>query len=110
MVVAVEGVGRSFGLPSYGGCDVGGGVAGFGDLRIPSPEYSSAIYCNQAHYGPVSGGEKEARDKGGNAVVGTGGFLFGGDVDGGLGDGSDGGDRGEGWYRDCGRKLVKWGV
>ena len=47
----------------------------------------------------MSGRKTEARDKGGNAMVGTVGFGFGGDADGGLGGGSDGGGRGEGQDR-----------
>ena len=41
----------------------------------------------------MSGGGTEARDKGGNAVAGTGGFIFGRDADGRPGGGVDGGDR-----------------
>ena len=44
----------------------------------------------------MSGGETEARGKGGNAVVGTGGFVFLGDADSGPGGGVDGGVREEG--------------
>ena len=43
----------------------------------------------------MSGGKTEAIDKGDNAVVGTGWFVFGGDAYGGLGGGDDGGRRGE---------------
>ena len=71
---AVEGAGQSLVLPPCGGCNGGGGVAGFGDLRLPSPEQSSATYCNYNNYRPVSGIETEARGKGDNAVVGIGGF------------------------------------
>ena len=39
----------------------------------------------------MSGGEAEARAKGGNAVVVTGGSVFGGDADGGPGVGAYGG-------------------
>ena len=42
----VEGAGQRLGLPPYGGFDGGDKVAGVGDLRLPSPEHSSAIYCN----------------------------------------------------------------
>ena len=42
----------------------------------------------------MSDGEAEAGSKGGNAVLVTGGFGFGGDVDGGPGGGSDRGGRG----------------
>ena len=34
---AVEGAVRRMGLPPYGGCDGGGGVAGVGDFRLLSP-------------------------------------------------------------------------
>ena len=88
------------GLPPYGGCNGGGGVAGVGDLRLPSLEHSSAIYCNYDHYSLVSSSKMEARGKGGNAVVGTGGFVFGGDADSGPGGGADGGVREEGQIGD----------
>ena len=42
----VKGAGQRLGLPPYGGCDGGDGVEVFGDLRLPSPERSSTIYCN----------------------------------------------------------------
>ena len=93
---AVEGAGRRLGLPPYGGCDGGGGVAGVGDLRLPSPEHSSAIYCNYDHYRPVSSRKMEARAKSINAMVGTGGFGFGGDAESGPVGGSDGGVAGVG--------------
>ena len=57
----------------------------------------------------MSGVKTEARDKGGNAVVVTGGFGFGGDAYGGLGCRSDRGNRGEGRDGDCNVKLVKLG-
>ena len=41
----------------------------------------------------MSGDEMEARGKGGNTVVGKGGFVFGRDADGRPGGGVDGGDR-----------------
>ena len=42
----------------------------------------------------MSGVKKEARDKVENTVVVTGGFGFGGDLDGGLEGTADGGGRG----------------
>ena len=48
------------------------------------------------------GSEAEARTKGGNVVVGTGGFGFGGDADGGPGGG------GYLWDGYCDGRLVKW--
>ena len=59
----------------------------------------------------MSGGEEEAKAKGGNEMVGTGGFGFGRDTDSGLGGGSDGGvggDRRDG-DGDVDGRLVKWG-
>ena len=53
----------------------------------------------------MSGGEAEAGAKGGNVIVGTGGFVFGGDADNGPeggGDGRDGDGDGDG-------RLVKLG-
>ena len=58
------------GLSPAGGRDGEGGIEGGGDLRLPSPEHSRTVYCDQAHYGPVSGGGAEAGAKGGQAVVG----------------------------------------
>ena len=56
-----EGTGRRKGLTPTGGCDVGGGAVGGGDLRLPPPKHRGAIYCDYAHYGPVYGGKAEAR-------------------------------------------------
>ena len=57
----------------------------------------------------MSGSKAEARAMSENAVVGTGGSGFGGDVDSGLGSRADGG--GEGYRQDgnCDGKLIKWG-
>ena len=57
----------------------------------------------------MSGGESEARAKGGNVVVETGGFGFVGDADGGLGGGEDVGSGGDIREGDCDRRLVKCG-
>ena len=108
-MAVMEGAVRRLGLPPYGGCEGGGGVAGVGDLRLPSPEHSRAIYCNYNHYIPVSSSKMDARGKGGNAVVVTGGFGFGGDADSGPGGGADGGVRGEGREGDYDGRLVKLG-
>ena len=67
------------GLTPAGGCDGGGGFSGGGDLRLPPPEHSSAIYCNKDYYGNMSRRKSESRAKCGNAMVGTGGFGFEGD-------------------------------
>ena len=77
--------------PPTGGCDGGGGFTGGGDLRLPPPEHSCTVYCDNADYGPMSGGKVEAKAKGGNKMVGTGGFGFGGDADGVPGGRIDGG-------------------
>ena len=53
------------GLSLSGGRDGGGGIAGGGDLRLPSPERSFIVCCNQDHYGPISGGGTESGVKGG---------------------------------------------
>ena len=58
------------------------------------------IFCNQAHYGSMSGSEAEARVKGGHAVVHAGRNGFGGDSKIGLGGGMDGGVGGDGYDRD----------
>ena len=41
-----EGAGQRLGLPPAGGCDGRGGFAGSGDLHIPPPEHSCAVYCD----------------------------------------------------------------
>ena len=53
------------------------------------------------------GGKLAARAKGGDAVVRTGGFGFGGDADIGLGGGADGGGRGYRRDGDCDGFIVK---
>ena len=95
------------GLPPYGGCNVGGGVTGGGDLRLSPSEHRGAIYCDYVHYGPVSGGKTEARAKSGNEVVGKGGAGFGGDTDSGPGGGADGGGGGDGRDGTCNGRLLK---
>ena len=57
----------------------------------------------------MSGDEAEARDKGGNSVVVTGGFGFRGYADSGPGGGPEGGGGRYERYRDCYRRLVKRG-
>ena len=92
----MKGMGQRLGLTPAGGCDSGGGVAEGRELCLLPPEHRGAIYCDQAHYGPLYGSGVEARAKSDNAVVGTGGSGFGGDADGGLGGGVDGGGVGDG--------------
>ena len=78
-------MGRRMGIPPAGGSDDGGGTSGVGDLNLPPPEHSCTVYCNKAHYGPVSVGGAEAGVKDDQAVVGTGWFGYGGNADGGSG-------------------------
>ena len=62
--------GRCVGMPPTGGRDVRVRTAGSGYLRLPPPEHGHIVYCNQAHYGSVSGGGAETGAKGVQAVVG----------------------------------------
>ena len=87
------------------GRDGRGVISGGGDLRLPPPENSCTVYCDQAHYGPVSGGRAEAGVKGGQEVVGSGWTGFGGDMDGSSQGGTDGGGGGRDGYRDG---LSRW--
>ena len=75
----------------------GSGIEGGGDLSlVPPTETNCTVYYDQAHYGPMSGGETEAAVKGGQAMVGAGRTGFGEDTYGGSGGVTDrrvGGDR-----------------
>ena len=82
------------GVPPSVGSDEGGGITGDGYLHLPPPEHSRAVYCFQAHYGPVSGDGMESKVKGGQAMVGSGRLVLGGDTDGGLVGGTDKGGGG----------------
>ena len=79
----LERTGQSMGLSPAGGRDGRDRIAGGGDLNLPPPEHSCTVYCDQAHYGPVSGGRAEAGVKGRQVVVGEGRTGFGGDMGGG---------------------------
>ena len=48
------------GVTPYGGSDGRGGTVGGGYIRLPSTEHGRTVYCDQAHYEPVSGGGEEA--------------------------------------------------
>ena len=85
-----------YGSTHAGGRDRRGRISGSGYLYIPPPEHSDTVYCDQAHYGPVSGGGAEAGVKGGQAVVEEVHTGFGGDADSGSGDGIDGEVGGDG--------------
>ena len=60
------------GIPPAGVRNSGGGTVGGVDLRLPPPEHSSKLYCNQSHYGPVSGYGVDAGVKYDQAVAGAG--------------------------------------
>ena len=75
-------------------------ITGGEDLCLLPPEHSLTVYCDQAHYGPVSGGGVEDGVKGVQLVVGAGRIRLGGDADGGLGGGTDEGGGGYRRYRD----------
>ena len=94
-------------LPPSGGRNAGGGNAGGGDLRLPTKEHSCTVYCDEAHYGPVSGGRSDNGFKGDQGVAEAGYIVCGGDVEGGLVGGIDGGEGGDGRYGD-GYRLSWW--
>ena len=64
-----EGTVNRLGLTADVGCDVGERLKGGGYLRLPPPEHSFTVYCDQENYGPVSGGGAEAGATGGNKIV-----------------------------------------
>ena len=68
-----------------------GGTTGGVDLCLLPPEHSHTVHCDQAHYGPVSGGGEASKVTGDQAVVGTGRLELGGDADSGSVGGTDGG-------------------
>ena len=70
-------------------CNGRGGIEGGGDLLLLPLEKDCTVYCDQDHYGPVSGSGSEARLKGSQSVVGAGRTGFGGNVDGGSGGGTE---------------------
>ena len=47
---------RIMGISPSGGFDGGGGISGDGDLHLLPLEQISTVYCNQAHYVPMSNG------------------------------------------------------
>ena len=58
-------------LPFVGGRDEGGRYCSDLDVNPPDAEYSRAIYCNTADYGPVQKGQPTAGRMGSLSVVGT---------------------------------------
>ena len=85
----------------------GGSIVGGGDLRLLPPKHSWKVYCDQDYYGLVSSGGEEDGVKGGQAVVVSGQFGPGGDADGDLGGGTNGGVGGDGQDRDR-DELNRW--
>ena len=81
---------RCVDIPSGGGCDGIGGPSGGGYLLLPPPENSDTVYCDQAYYGPVSGGRSENGATDPQAVVGARRVGYGGDANSGSGGGTDG--------------------
>ena len=79
-------------LPA-GGCDDGSRTAGSGDIRLPLTEHGHTVHCDQARYGPVSGGGMETGAKDIQSLVGTGWGGCEKDADSGSGDRTSGGRR-----------------
>ena len=96
------------GIPPAGGHNDVGGPAGGGDLRFFPLENSCIVYCDQAHYVPVSSGGVETGATGLQVVVGTGRGECGGDVDSGLGCGMAGGGGGDVQDSNRDRQLIMW--
>ena len=86
----------------------GGGVTRGGYLRLPPPEHSRKVRCNQDHYGSVSGGVEVSGVTGVQTVEGAERTGLGGYLDGGSGGGMGGGGGGDGWDGDGDGKLVRW--
>ena len=80
--------------------NVGDGAIGGGDLRLPPPEHSCTVNCDQYHYGPVSGSGEASRIMCAQAVAGTGHLGLGRDDDGGSGSGTAIWGGGYGWDSD----------
>ena len=59
-----------------GGIYAVGWVVREGDLHLQAPEYSRAIHCGTAYYGPHPGGGVEADIAGYQEVVINHGLLF----------------------------------
>ena len=85
----LEREGRRVGITPAEVRDRRGVTSGGGKLRLSVPEHSRTVYCDQDHYGPVSGVGAETGATNVQAVVGTGRSGFGGDAGGGLGGGTD---------------------
>ena len=86
----------------------GGGASGGGYLRLLPPEHIHKVYCDQDHYGTVSGGGAETGTMGIHAVVGTGQGGCGGDADTSSGGGNGGGGGEDGQDDDGYGQLISW--
>ena len=64
--------GWSGSIPPSGGRVGGVIISGGRGLRLSLLEHVRTVYCDQAHYVPVTGGGLEAGSKGVQVVVGTG--------------------------------------
>ena len=95
------------GVSLAGRSDGGGGVTRGGDLRLLLPLHSREIYCDQAHYGTMSGSGEAYGITGGQAVAGTGNIGLGEYVEDGSGGGPGGGGGGYGREGD-GDRLIMW--
>ena len=85
------------GVSPAGGRDGGDRITGGGDLCLLPPKQSYTVYCDQAHYGPVSSYGAAAKVKGGQTVVVAGRIGLGGDADGRSGGRTVGGGGGDDW-------------
>ena len=103
-----ERTGQSMGIYPAGGGDGGYGIEGCGYISLPPLEQSCTVYCDKAHYGPVSGSGEEALVKDGQLVAEAIHTRFGEDTDGGLGGGTDGGGRGYRRDRDRNGYGLSW--
>ena len=70
------------GIPPSGFRNCRGDTAGSEDLRLPPPEQSCTVYCDQAHYGTVAGRGAYTRVEDDIAVDGSGWIGRGKDEDG----------------------------
>ena len=100
--------GRYVGVSPSGGINGEGGITGGGYLRLPPPEKSCTVHCNQSYYGTVSGGREASGVTGDQEVVGAGRIVPGRDVDSGSGGGTGGGRGGYGKYIKGDGQIISW--
>ena len=101
-----EGEGCEVVVSSTDRSNVGGGVTGGGDPRLPPTEHSHTVHRDQTHYGNVSGGREASWVTGVQSVVGSGRFGLGGDADGVLGGGTGGEGGGDGCYDNGDGRII----